>query len=164
MTDNVRGIFAARLDELINISELPPDTIVREVSRRRPAGESWRLTVQRLSDWRHGKNVPNEKPLRLLVRVLIEHARARGVVPDPVTRDLLNERNWPHWREEARAETVKDGTAPVIGLAPATDFVPRAGLHEQVLAAVLAEPSRQESSMVFVWGPGDSERRRWPRW
>ncbi|WP_329430409.1 NB-ARC domain-containing protein [Streptosporangium sp. NBC_01495] len=154
MTDNVRGIFAARLDELINISELPPDTIVREVSRRRPAGESWRLTVQRLSDWRHGKNVPNEKPLRLLVRVLIEHARARGVVPDPVTRDLLNERNWPHWREEARAETVKDGTAPVIGLAPATDFVPRAGLHEQVLAAVLAEPSRQESSMVFVWGPG----------
>src|ERR1044072_262493 len=93
--DDARGFFAERLTELVDRSGLLPAQISNRV--RPPKDERWVINANRLSAWRNGENVPNEKPFRALIRALIRQAIERKVVAGMVTPGLLDEAAWERW-------------------------------------------------------------------
>lgn len=132
--DDARAYFAERLTELMDRSGLTP----RQISTRvRPAtGEKWTINDKRLSSWRNGANVPNEKPFRALTRVLIRHAIERKVVADITTLGLLDEAAWERWWKKARRQPASLTPAPGK----------RAGV-------VLEEPTAPPVAFAFEQGP-----------
>jgi hypothetical protein len=132
--DDPRAYFAARLTELVDRSGLTPGQISTRV---RPAsGEKWMINANRLSAWRNGENVPNEKPFRALIRALIRHAIERKVVADIITPGLLDEAAWKRWWEKARNQPVSAAAA--------------SGRRS---AAVLEEPAEPAIAVAFEEGP-----------
>ena len=98
---NPRRVFAARFTQLLTIAGLPHDRVAARAMRRRPTGETWSVTANRISAWKQGQNIPQRKQaLDAVIRVLIESARG---VADPRTlpSGLLEEKAWAKWWQAA---------------------------------------------------------------
>ncbi|MFC6083622.1 nSTAND1 domain-containing NTPase [Sphaerisporangium aureirubrum] len=102
---SARRLFAVRLNELLDLTaDLPIKRVVAEVNRRRPAGLGRPVSGPRVSDWRRGRHLPeSETSFLVMVRVLLEHCRRRGVLPEQVSDGLLDEEQWRRWLRDARA-------------------------------------------------------------
>ncbi|MFI1169247.1 helix-turn-helix domain-containing protein [Streptomyces sp. NPDC020801] len=125
-----REFFAARLKELLRAAGLSQQKAATVVSERaKIRGEATvRITNGQISAWVNRTNRPSEAALRLLVRVLIEHARKidADLVRDgrparSFSQGLLDEQSWPVWLRAAwmgvaRATTVTVRDADPIGL------------------------------------------------
>jgi WD40 repeat protein/energy-coupling factor transporter ATP-binding protein EcfA2 len=123
-----RAAFAERFSLLY--AEAGNPTLARvadSVTRARfldEHGRPVRVTVQRVSDWRRGTNVPARfAPLSAVLRILIGEARKRR--PQPVAEHLYDMEDWQSRWEDALASPAAvhepvsedDGVCPYRGLA-----------------------------------------------
>ncbi|MFC4078657.1 WD40 repeat domain-containing protein [Amycolatopsis samaneae] len=122
-----RGLFAERFALLYAEAGDPPlKRVTESVSRARRAderGQPVRVTVQRVSDWRRGRNVPARfAALHAVLEVLIGQARKRRA--EPITPELYDLTGWRElWRKasesptgEQAAEDEDTGVCPYRGL------------------------------------------------
>lgn len=92
-----RGLFAERFALLYaEAGDLPLKRVTESVARARRVderGRPLRVTVQRVSDWRRGRNVPARfAALAAVLEILIGEARRRR--PVPVVHDLYDLAPW----------------------------------------------------------------------
>lgn len=107
-----RKRFGDRLKELRTVSGLDQKTAARKANDKarsaRPVspGKPVTLTDKGISSWELGDHLPRWETARLLVRVLIERARALDVRPDDrnLTPGLLHEKTWEDWWKSAQAQ------------------------------------------------------------
>ncbi|MFG2004394.1 hypothetical protein ACGFNU_35105 [Spirillospora sp. NPDC048911] len=126
-----RADFAERFALLYAEAGDPPlKQVVASVERTRRVddrGRPVRVSVQRVSDWRLGRNVPARFPaLAVVLEVLIGQARKRR--PRPLAPGLYDVAAWRGWWQAALAKRVEDapvaertedlGICPYPGLAP----------------------------------------------
>ncbi|XVQ09470.1 hypothetical protein ACQP1W_44245 [Spirillospora sp. CA-255316] len=107
--ESERESFAARLAELLLASGLTQQRAAEHVQQRWP-GVTWKVTAQRISDWKNARDLPRPEPLKGLLRVLIEHARRRTADPAGLTPGLLSEEVWQRWWRAAEASPARRGT------------------------------------------------------
>ncbi|CAM5282766.1 hypothetical protein SAVIM338S_00166 [Streptomyces avidinii] len=99
-----RQSFGVRLAALLDASGLTQEQAAERAKRRRgAAGVQPKISGRLISSWKRGAHLPSEHAAMVLVRVLIERARQRGVRPDEVMADLLAEEAWQRWWQEAGA-------------------------------------------------------------
>ena len=99
---NPRGVFAARFAELLALAGLPFDRVASKAMRHRKAGETWLVTGNRISAWKQGENVPQDKAaLEAVIRALIMEVRGTAD-PRELTPGLLDESAWRRWWNAAR--------------------------------------------------------------
>ncbi|NQE93357.1 hypothetical protein [Nocardia terpenica] len=104
-----RARFAVRLVELFNAAGNPTLQRVEAaaVARLRAAQPTARTSssVQRISDWRSGRNVPARfEPLAPVLATLIDMAKAKEEKSAPVPPYLLDLSAWRRlWKEAAAA-------------------------------------------------------------
>lgn len=124
-----RAVFAERFALLYAEAGEPAlKQVVESVARARRsdgAGRPVRVTVQRVSDWRRGRNVPARFPgLEAVLTVLVGQARKRRT--RPVMTGLYDLSAWRRLWEQALAApvtgsdevaSVEDGVCPYLGLA-----------------------------------------------
>ncbi|MFC5754917.1 hypothetical protein [Actinomadura rugatobispora] len=101
-----RDAFAARLAELLRASGLTQQRAAEHVRQRWP-GAAWKVTAQRISDWKLARDLPRPEPLKGLLRVLIEQARRRTADPARLTPGLLSEEVWQRWWRAAEASPAR---------------------------------------------------------
>lgn len=96
--------------------------VVASVTRARfldDQGRPIRVSVQRVSDWRRGTNVPARfTPLSAVLRILIGEARKKR--PQPVVESLYDIRDWQSRWEDALASPAsvpESDVCPYRGLA-----------------------------------------------
>jgi hypothetical protein len=97
-----REVFAARLSELLDLADLPLERVADQATGRRPPGERWQVTAQRLSDWRRGGHLPqSDQAFDAVIRILIAGCRGK-VDPGSVSPGLLSEADWRRRLRSAR--------------------------------------------------------------
>lgn len=155
--ESPRAEFAARLTELFAAAGNPTLQRVATAAeqRMRPAraaGERGAGGMQRISDWRKGRNVPSRFETLVPVLVtLIELARARSGSPD---RQLLDLRAWEQvWKAALRQPIPRRASAVVNALRRDIDtFVGRSAELDHIVAA--AAPGRVVSIHTVDGMPG----------
>ncbi|GAA2219727.1 hypothetical protein GCM10009850_121290 [Nonomuraea monospora] len=89
-----RQLFAQRFRALLKLSDLPLKAVASSANSRRPSGESWEVTVQRISAWQGGVNVPRlYRMFEVVVGVLIDACRDKRAPVDE-TDDLFDLTAW----------------------------------------------------------------------
>jgi hypothetical protein len=97
-----REVFAARFAELLEAAALPYARVAARATARRPQGQTWSVSANRISAWKHGENVPQRVDvLEAVVRVLIERARNKVEVR-AVSDGLFDENEWRKCWQSAR--------------------------------------------------------------
>jgi hypothetical protein len=110
---DARADLARRIDQLLNlIPELSAKEIAR-AARLRTSVDREGLTDARLSDWRHGRNVPRRiEHLRAVVAAVAVEARRRGVgVPLDLGENALWIERWLAARSRRSAPAQRAATS-----------------------------------------------------
>ncbi|MCU1680891.1 MAG: hypothetical protein JWQ81_1630 [Amycolatopsis sp.] len=126
-----RAVFAERFATLYTEAGTPSLNRVSEsVVRARRAderGQPVRVTPQRISDWRRGRNVPARfSALAAVLEVLV--GQARKATPVPVIEGLYDVKQWRTWWEEALASPVGEIEDFPSEASPAGEVCPYPGL------------------------------------
>ncbi|MCX4099054.1 tetratricopeptide repeat protein [Nocardia sp. alder85J] len=138
---SARAVFAARLTELYAAAGNPPlHRVAAAADERaraaRPAGRHSGVPVQRISDWRAGRNVPARfETFEPVLLTLVDLATARS---GAVAAELVRRSAWIQCWDAARAEPDTGGGRP----RPAVNTVLRRDVgvfvgRERELAAIL---------------------------
>jgi conflict system STAND superfamily ATPase len=123
------------------------------------------VTVQRFSDWRRGKSVPQRfESVEPVLRVLIGEARRRNAAP--ATAGMYDIGRWRRWWSEARTASgdandrssqIPSTTCPYQGLASfgATDSARFFGRTRSIneLVALIKKAHATNPGIVLVTGP-----------
>ncbi|MFE8016649.1 helix-turn-helix domain-containing protein [Streptomyces antibioticus] len=135
--------LGARLRTLRKQAKLTQKSVAEKAQRvaerhvRNGQRRAGTITDKKISSWEGDDHVPSQQDLALVVRVLIEACRRSGQHVSDDARQLLDERAWPRWRQQAVDMRGKSDASP--GTAPSNPDPGEPG------TPVRAEPSARQA-------------------